>query len=126
MTIRGPSIAFVKSRRAVIPHKHPQNRASKSSLEKVRPSGPNESRSDTAAPLLGIHIQRAEFALIRQIRVPRWHRGRKSLYPISVRRHDRPRLQRIAGREIIPLRPVFRSKVVEVFAGKEPPVSHLP
>jgi hypothetical protein len=40
--------------------------------------------------------------------------------------HDRPRLERVEAREIIPGRPVFGAKLIEGIVRKERPTGRLP
>jgi hypothetical protein len=110
----------------MIPRQDPHNRTSKSAFEEMGTSSRHKRDADTPAPPRRIDIKRKQLAAIRHIQIPRWRCSRKSLDRPSFDSHNRMRLQRIEIREIVPLGPIFRAKLIEIFVRKKCPIGRLP
>src|SRR6202008_330141 len=87
-----PLIDSVKALRPRVAHQHPQQSFSMSLREKVGTRGCDQGSADALAPLVRLHVKRAQFSVIRQIRVARGHRCGKSKDSLCSGRHDRSRL----------------------------------
>ncbi len=71
-------------------------------------------------------MERTQLSMVRQVRFARRRSGDKSEDQPIFGRHNRPWLERIRIREIIPLCPIFGTKLIEVVVGKQRPVGRLP
>src|SRR5437660_10172843 len=87
-----PPIDSVKALRPRITHQDPEQSLSMSQREKVGTRGCDQRRPNPLAPLIRIHIERAQLSVIRKIRVARRHGCGKSKDHPCFSRQDRPRL----------------------------------
>jgi len=121
-----PLILSIKTIRTNITHQHPQERIFKAQCDKPFASCRYKSLPHAMIPVIRIDIQRVQFGIARQIRVSRWRSGGKPANQSRFSRYDGVRALRIAGCEVISLRPVFGAKFVELLVWKETPIGRLP
>ena len=77
-------------------------------------------------PVVGINVQRTEFSEIWHIQVLRWHcRGKTSNHP-AFGQDVRMRLEGIEAAELVFLRSILRTKLIEIPIGHQLAVCGLP
>jgi len=126
LAIRFPPVRLIELLCANVTRQDPQDRPSKSDLEKVGASGRHKSDTNPLAPLFGIHIEPGQLSMVTQIHfVRRCGCGKPMDHP-RFNCDDRARLEWVSGREVIPPRSIFGTKVIEVFIWQERPIGSLP
>ena len=103
----------------------------KSKLEEARASSLHQSDANPAPPMPGIHIERKQLPMIRQIGIAGWRGRRKAknssfFFGYDGSRFLPVRFLPIKGGKVIPAGSVFGTKLIEVVIGKKSTIGRLP
>ena len=125
-SIWGPLIPAIKAVRPNVAFEYPENRFSKSQIEKPRTRCRYECNAKASAPVVGINVQRTEFSVIWHIQVLRGHCRSKTPNHPAFGQDDGMRLGGIEAPKIVFLRAILGTKLIEIFIRHQFAVCDLP
>jgi hypothetical protein len=116
----------IKALRPNVAFEYPENRFSKSQIEKPTTRCRHKCNANASAPVVGINVECTEFSVIWHIQVLRGHcRGKTPNHP-AFGQDNRMRLEGIEAAEIVFLRSILGTKLIEILIGHQLAVCGLP
>ncbi len=119
-------VQLVEAIAAYVAGENPEERITEALFKKAGAGSCDEREADSAAPLRGVNIERAELSVLRQVGIARGHGGDKAVDGSLPGREDGLRFALVRAPEVVARSPILGTKPVEVFGRQKPAIGGLP